>query len=188
MQEEIAKLEKAIAEQMRKAADFQQKASKVIAETKNEETRKKFEKYLKDCQKAMGDQSFCTAHTGGYYGWGVIAYQDLNSHHFGRSIKGNRHAIETYRKAIQAALQAQKSGELRGIDRGLNVITKKEYYYPNNINEIAESIQKQREKIKARRKALEAFERINTDPEPNWTMPQLVDPSKAAAASQGGTP
>jgi hypothetical protein len=187
MQEKIQRLEEAIAEQLRKAAEFQQKVAKIIAETKKEETRKKFEKHLEDCQKALGDQSFCTAHAGGYYDWGVIAYKDLKTHHFGRSIKANKLLIETYRKAIQAAMQAQTSGELRGINQGLEVITKREYYYPSSINDIAQSIQKAREKIKERRQALEAFERINTDPEPNWTMPQLMDPGKAASADNGGT-
>jgi hypothetical protein len=181
MHESIAKLEAAIAAQMRVAADFQQKVSKIIAETKKEETRKKFEKHRKACQEALADQSFCTAHSGGYYDWGVIAFDDLKTHHFGRSIKANRHLIATYQKATQTAIKGVTSGELYGIDRHGKVQVSKSYYYPSSINDHKNSMKKSRELIKARRLALKAFERINTDPEPNWEMPQLVDPSKASA-------
>ena len=181
MHKSIAKLEAAITEQMRVAADFQQKVSKIIAETKKEETRKKFEKHRKDCQEALADQSFCTAHPGGYYDWGVIAFDDLKTHHFGRSIKGNRHIITTYQKAIQTAIKGVKSGKLYGIDRHGKVQVSKSYYYPSSIKDHKNSMKKSRELIKARRLALKAFERLNTDPEPNWKMPQLVDPSKANA-------
>lgn len=186
MQERIAKIEAALAEQRKRAAEFQSRVSKVIAGIKDEKKRKKYEGYRDACQKSLGDETFCTAFWGGYYGWSVIAYDDFKSHYHGRSIKGNKKAIEDLREAIEAALQAAKSGELRGINQSLNVITKKEYYYPSSINDIKDGIEANRAKIKAARGALEAFDRVNTDPEAKWEMLRLLDPSLKKEGTQGG--